>query len=115
MNNLIAVHNDNEIRKITKTALKQIKDDDRIKTLREINGVGVALASTILTFYNPKEYCIYDIHVMRGVYGETPNNMFISNKHYLKLLQDLRMISVETKIPVRTIEKAYFKREFSKR
>jgi thermostable 8-oxoguanine DNA glycosylase len=113
VNNLIAVHNDSEIRTITKKALKQIKDNDRINILREIKGVGVAIASTILTFYNPKEYCIYDIHVMRGVYGETPKYMFTSNKHYLKLLQDLRMISTSSKLPVRTIEKAYFKREFS--
>lgn len=110
----ISQYTDSDIRKITKNAFLETTDKTRIKALRQIKGVGVALASTILTFYRPQDYCVYDIHVMNGFYGEKPNNMFATDKHYLKLLEDMRMISTRENLPVRTIEKAYFKREFGK-
>jgi len=108
--NLIKQYSDEQIREISRTAFRPIIDNERITKLRSIKGIGVALASTILTFYAPKRYCIYDIHVMRGFYGEKPKYMFTGNKHYLTLLNDIREIALKHKISVRKIEKAYFKK-----
>lgn len=109
--NLIRNYSDQQIHEISRKAFRFSSDNERINEFRTIKGVGVALASTILTFYAPKRYCIYDIHVMRGFYGELPKNMFTSNKHYLTLLDDIRELSLQYNISVRKIEKAYFKKD----
>lgn len=110
--NLISVHNDNFIRSVTRRAISMNlnQDDKRINELRRIKGVGISLSSVILTFYDPENYCIYDIHVMREMYGKEPRYMFASNKHYLGLLNILRAKSKKHKLTVRTIEKALFKK-----
>lgn len=110
--NLINEYSDNFIRSVTRRAISMTlyQDDKRITELRRIKGVGISLASVILTFYDPENYCIYDIHVMREMYGKEPRYMFTSNKHYLKLLNDLRYKSKKLKLSVRTIEKALFKK-----
>ena len=82
----------------------------RISLLSEIKGIGVALSSTILTFLDPDNYCVYDIHIMRSLYGNEPKYMFTGSKYYLQLLKDVRKIAKEHNLPVRTIEKAYFKK-----
>jgi len=111
-NNLLKNHTDKEVREITSWVLPlgTRHDDNKVTCLREIKGIGVALASTILTLHNPQDYCVYDIHVMREMYGVLPKYMFTSNKHYLRLLEDLRIESTKLNLPVRTIEKALFKK-----
>ena len=115
--NLINVHTDAFIRSVTRRALAlpMNQDERRIQELRRIKGVGISLASVILTFYDPENYCIYDIHGMRERYGTEPKNMFASKKHYVHLLNDLRAQSKTLNLPVRTIEKALFKKNIGKR
>jgi len=110
VNNLLNNYSDMQIREISRKTFSSNTDKERIETLCTIKGVGVAISSTILSFYDPEKYCVYDIHVMREVYGEEPKYMFTGNRHYLKLLNDLRIISKKHNLPVRTIEKAYFKK-----
>jgi len=112
INNLLKRYRDEDIREITSWVLPlgTRHDDNKITALRKIKGVGISLASNILTFHNPKDYCVYDIHVMREMYGELPKYPFTSNKHYLKLLQDLREESIKLNLDVRIIEKALFKK-----
>ena len=111
-NNLLKNHTNEEVRELTSwiLPLPTREDHNKVTGLRKLKGIGVALASTILTFHNPQDYCVYDIHIMREVYGQEPNYMFTSNKHYLKLLKDLRIESKKLDLPVRTIEKALFKK-----
>jgi hypothetical protein len=113
--NLISVHSDAFIRSVTRRALALTVNQDatRIHELRRIRGVGVSLASVLLTFYDPEHYCVYDIHVMREVYGREPPNMFASSKHYLRLLSDLRARRRTLHLSVRTIEKALFQKNMS--
>lgn len=110
--NLISKHRDTFIRSVTRRALAMPVNqcNRRISELRRIKGVGISLSSVILTFYDPENYCVYDIHVMRERYGKEPKYMFASNKHYLNLLNDLRAQSKNLKLTVRTIEKALFKK-----
>ena len=112
VNNLLLSHTDFEVQDLTKRVLPMsiAQDRMRIESLRLLKGVGIAIASTILTFYDPENYGIYDIHVIREMYGAEPKYMFTNSKHYLKMLTDLRTISKSIQLPVRTIEKAYFKK-----
>jgi Holliday junction resolvasome RuvABC endonuclease subunit len=67
------------------------------------------LASTILTFYDPKKYAVSDIHIWREMYWKEPENLF-TTENYLKLLADLRRIGNYYNPDVRTVEKALFKK-----
>jgi len=82
----------------------------KINTLK-MDGIGVSVASTVLTFLDPSKYCIHDTHVWRRVYGGDAKGIHTLN-HYLKLLSDLRDVSVRVSLPVRTVEKALFKEDF---
>jgi len=115
INNLLKNHTDEEVREITGRVLPLPKSEDRNKVhgLCELKGVGPALASTILTFHDPQDYCVYDIHILREVYGEEPKypfNKYTGCRHYLRLLEHLRQESKRLDLPVRTIEKALFKK-----
>lgn len=115
VNNLLKNHTDKEVRDLTSWILPlPIREDhNKVTGLRKLKGIGVSLASTILTFHNPQDYCVYDIHIMREVYGQEPKYMFTSDKHYLKLLEDLRLESKKLGLPVRIIEKALFKKSIN--
>lgn len=112
VNNLLKQHSDTDVREITGWVLSlPIKEDkNKIEGLRKLKGIGVSLASVILSFHNPQDYCVYDIHIMREVYGKEPKYMFSSCRHYIRLLKDLREYSTKVNLPVRTIEKALFKK-----
>lgn len=59
-----------KVMKVTKYALSFEGDESRVSALRSPNlhGVGVPVASAILTFYNPVEYGIIDQHTSRSLY-----------------------------------------------
>ena len=107
----IAKNNDSLVRRISSVVFDTtLKDDSyRIDSLQMFDGVGPALASTILTFYDPKKYAVFDIHVWREMYGKEPKNLF-TTENYLKLLSDLRRIANKYNLDVRTVEKALFKK-----
>ena len=71
--------------------------------------VGPAVASTILTFYNPKEYGVFDIHIWRELFGKEPKNLF-TTENYLKLLAELRGLANKYGLDTRIVEKAFFKK-----
>lgn len=117
--NLLKNHTDKEVKEITGTVLPLPKSEDRNKVhgLCELKGVGPALASTILTFHDPQDYCVYDIHILREVYGEEPKhpfNKYTGCRHYIRLLEYIRLESSRLDLPARTIEKALFKKNMSR-
>ncbi len=105
-----------EIIEITKKAINLKDEKKKIKFLCKIKGVGVSLASCILTFHNPKEYCIFDIHIYDEVFNTDHNTRpkYFSSKpkYYLELLDKLRKLSIEYSLSVRDIEKALFKKNY---
>lgn len=109
----LAKRNTDEIVQQTCSRVFAMSDDsDRIKSLDALHGVGPALASTILTFYDPKNYGVHDIHVWKEFFGLKPDTIFIGSGCYLKLLAELRRIANKYNIDARTVEKAYFKKNF---
>lgn len=101
------------IEKISKLVFEIDSDDLRIKLLTVIDGVGPAVASVILTFYDPKNCGIFDIHVWRELYGRESKYLFTQN-NYLKVLTDLRKIARQYNLTVRTVEKALFEKNKSR-
>ena len=108
---LVARNEDKEIRRISNLSLSSPSSSDfyKVNTLCKIYGVGPSLASTILTFYNTKEYGIFDIHVWRELFGKERGFLF-ATKNYLKLLDEMRKIAKRFDLKVRTVEKALFKK-----
>ena len=74
-------------------------------------GVGPALASTILTFLNPKDYGVFDIHVWREIFGKESTGLFTA-PNYLKALREMRRIASKNDLDVRVVEKALFKKNY---
>jgi hypothetical protein len=84
----------------------------RISELLRLPGIGPAMASVILTFYDPKEYAVLDIHVWRELFGKEPQNLFQGPKCLLKFLQKVRVIAEMHGLDTRTVEKALFQRNY---
>jgi hypothetical protein len=76
----------------------------------KLDGIGVSVASVVLTFLDPSQYCVHDTHVWRRIYGGDVKGIHTLN-HYLKLLGDLSDTSVRVGLPIRTVEKALFKED----
>ena len=68
--------------------LKQTDDRTSLKALCSIKGVGPAVSSVILTFYNPNKYGVFDIHAWRELYGKEPANLFSNRQNVLKFFTD---------------------------
>ena len=82
------------------------QDLKRINLLCGFKGIGPAVASVILTFYDPTNYCVVDFHVYQEVFGVRPKNL--TPEKYLRLLRRLREEAKAHELRVRDIEKAYF-------
>ena len=104
---------DKKIREKSHEVFTQAQTDlERVNGLR-FKGVGTAIASVILTFYNPKEYGVFDRHVWQGLFGDQPSEFFdyafyADAENYLKVLERLRDDATIHELDVRTVEKAYF-------
>lgn len=97
---------------ISKLVFKVSDDEKRVKLLCTINGVGTAVASTILTFYDPENYGVFDIHAWRELFGKETKSLFTDIKNVIKFFECLREIGKKTKLPCRDVEKALFKKNY---
>ena len=108
--------NENELRTKSQIALRLSPRDDyeRISNLR-FKGINASTISVILSFFDPHNYGVFDRHVWRGIFGHETSIVDLFNiDNYIKLLSALRTIAEQYDLPVRTVEKAYFKRDFDK-
>ncbi len=108
---LIEKNDDEKFKKVSSKLFESGRTSDsyKIENLCDLDGVGPALASTILTFYDPKNYCVFDIHIWRELFGKEPSNLFAA-KNYVKLLWEVRKIATQHQLDVRIVEKALFKK-----
>ena len=112
--NLLAPVEDSFIREKSSLAFKIRNDKERLNLLSSIRGVGNTLSSVILTFYNPNNYGVLDIHAWRALFGKEPQDLFSNHKDAVKFFNKLREISSNTALPCRDIEKALFKKDLEK-
>jgi hypothetical protein len=85
------------------------EDSYRINSLTMLNGVSPVLASVILSFFDPKQYGVFDVNVWRALLGNEPPNLF-STQNYLKFLLALRKTAAKNNLEARTVEKALSKK-----
>lgn len=103
---------ESSIEEISRSAFKSKDDKIQLNLLSSIKGVGNALSSVILTFYDPQNYGILDIHAWRGLFGKEPTDIFSNEKQAIKFFTKLREISLKTGLSCRNIEKAIFKKDY---
>jgi len=99
-----------EISETFHRALDADSEKTGISELLRLPGIGPAMASVILTFYDPKKYAVLDIHVWRELFGKEPQSLFQGSKCLLKFLQKVRLIAAMHGLDARTVEKALFQR-----
>ncbi len=90
-------------------AFDESNEINKVNCFLKFKGIGVSLTSVILTFYEPKSYGVFDIHVWRELFGKEPK-IFYKLDNYLRLLEGLRTISKTYDLDVRYIEKALFQK-----
>jgi len=97
------------IKKITSEAFK-LADQGRIKEavikLRELPEVRVAVASAILTFYNPNKYGVIDIYAWKALYGEQRKSGSFKPEEYVRYLKDIREIAAKCYMTPRQVDLA---------
>lgn len=99
---------------VSRLAFKRKDDKERVKLLCCIDGVGLAVCSVILSFYDPQNYGVLDIHAWRGLFGKEPKDLFSNIQRFIDFLEELRRIASETDLSCREIEKAIFKKDLDK-
>jgi hypothetical protein len=105
-------NNDLDIQRTCNQVFSLTPRDDkrRIDDLDRLEGAGSSIASVILSFYDPKNYGVHDIHVWREFFGPEPTTIFTGSGGYLKLLAALREQANKYVLDARIVEKAYFKK-----
>ena len=83
-------NNNEDVESATKEAL-EASDRDKIKILRLLEGVGIPVASAILTVVYPKEYCVIDYRTWRALLwlrelAKKENFTFTSYREYSDFL-----------------------------
>lgn len=114
--NLVQENDDTTIRELSKCAFNTENDLIRITHLTNIRGVGPAVASAILTFYDPKKYGVFDIHVIDELFGTDSKTRpdMSDSELYIELLEKLRGEARKYNLDVRNIEKAYYQKNIDK-
>jgi hypothetical protein len=110
---LVARNDEATVNRLTSQALSipGCEDSYRMNCLTLMEGVSPILASVILTFFDPKQYCILDQYTWKALLGNVPPNMQ-TTQNYLVLLSAIRKTAAKQKLDVRVIDKAFFKKGF---
>ena len=108
--NLVADIDEQVLKRVSSLvfSLDTHQDIYRIRLLCMFNGIGGAVASTILTFYDSDNYGVFDFHVWNEVFGD--EKIQYTAKNYIRLLSKLREIATRYNLQTRTVEKAFFKK-----
>ena len=110
---LVARNDEANVGRLTGQALSipGCEDSYRMNCLTLLEGVSPVLASIVLTFFDPKVYCILDNHTWKALLGNVPPNMQ-TTQNYLKLLAVIRKTAAKQNLDVRVIDKALFKKGY---
>ena len=110
---LVARNDEANVGRLTGQALSipGCEDGYRMNCLTLLEGISPILASIILTFFDPKQYCILDQYTWKALLGNVPPNMQ-TTQNYLALLSAIRKTAAKQKLDVRIIDKALFKKGF---
>jgi len=101
------------IRKISREAIDAKSEEDKMLRLTSLKGVSIAVASSLLTIMNPKDYGIIDIRVWQLLYKydevkTKPHGQGFNLKDWLNYLSILRKYAVKFDTSVRNVERTLF-------
>ena len=91
-------------------SIPSCEDVYRMNCLMLLEGINPVLASVILAFFDPKQYCILDVAVWKALLGNPPANV-LSAQNYIKLLEAIRKTAAKQNLDVRVIDKALYKKK----
>lgn len=108
---LVARNEEATVNRLSSQALSipSCEDAYRMSCLTLLEGISPVLASVILAFFDPKQYCILDLRVWKPLLGNPPANL-LSTQNYLKLLAAIRKTAAKQNLDVRVIDKALYKK-----
>ncbi len=108
---LVARNDPEKVSRITSQVLCLPQGDDmyRMNCLTTLEGISPLLASIILTFFDPKRYCIFDLRVWKPLLGNASAGLY-SPQNYIKLLEAIRKTAAKHNLEVRVIDKALYKK-----
>jgi hypothetical protein len=97
---------DEFVRLVSEAALLIDDPKRQLHTLDSIPGVGGAMATVVLAFYDPTNHVVGDRYIVDALFGEDRQMQF---SDYPKILAEFRQRNPGD-FTVRTIEKAYYQR-----
>ncbi len=109
---LVSRNDEASVARASSQAFNLPVDDDafRMNCLMVLEGVSPVLASVVLSFFDPKQYGVFDVYAWRALLGNEVPNLF-STANYLRLLMALRKTAAKHNLDVRTVEKALVKKK----
>lgn len=106
-------NSEEQIREVSKKILLSNSDDEKVNLLTSLKGVSIAVASSLLTIIDPKNYGIIDIRVWQLFYlyeevKTKPKGQGFNLEDYKTYLAILRKYAQQFKVNVRDIERIFF-------
>lgn len=97
------------VRSITRKAFAESDEAKKIIILMELDGVGIPMASAILSVTDPQKYPVIDIRTMQALKNmRLINYKTITINSWLKYLEVIEELKKKFKRPAREIDKALF-------
>ncbi len=108
---LVARNDEEKVQRITSQTLSLPNADDtyRLNCLTTLEGISPVLASIILTFFDPKNYGIFDQNVWKRLLGNAPPGLY-TPQNYIRFLAAMRKTAAKHNLDARVIDKALFKK-----
>lgn len=101
--------NEQTIKKITKNAFKESDERKKMEKLCELKGVGIPMASAMLTVVFPDKYAVIDIRCIEMLNKLNQNiKKHISLNVWLEYLKIIRSLAADNNLTPREIDKILF-------
>ena len=110
---------DDNVQLITRTAFaichkdKKIEIELKLRTLTLIYGVGIPVASSILTLCFPKEYSVIDFRNWRQLYKQTEKKSSYSTNEYIKYLGIIKGLAFKFNVTTQEIDLAIWQKDIN--
>jgi hypothetical protein len=104
---------DDEVRALSRRVFATDDEDERMELLDSLKGVGIPVASAILTLTDPARYGVIDLRVwqvlyMYGEVSHTPKGVGLGPAHWREYLPILRRYAADLGVTARGVERALF-------
>ncbi len=98
---------DELIKKTTERAIKEIDDKNKVEILDALTGVGIPMASAILTVLNPNDYGVIDINAWYALNSEEKRSF--TSYDFILFMKKIREIAKKQNLCARQTEIGLFK------